>query len=61
MDNKELPEEQLQQLLINSRNEREQKCWKDIQECLVRYKCYIEIEMLISAKGNLPQIKIIAQ
>lgn len=39
-------------------SERIQKCASELKELLARNKCTLEVSMLVTARGNIPQINI---
>lgn len=61
MEEKEFTIAELNSLVIANKEKREQDCGKELQELLVKYGCIIEAEFIVSTRGIIPSIRIIAQ
>jgi hypothetical protein len=61
MEEKEFTTEELNNLVIANKEKRERDCGKELQELLIKHGCIIEAEFVISTRGIIPSIRIIAQ
>lgn len=61
MEEKEFTTEELNALIIVNKDKRERKCGEELKELLIKYGCVIEAEFVLSTRGIIPSIRIIAQ
>lgn len=61
MKEKEFTTKELAALVIADKEKREQECSKELQEMLIKHGCIIEAEFVMSMRGIIPSIRIIAQ
>lgn len=61
MNEKEFTTEELNILVIKDKEKREQECGKELQELLIKHGCIIDAEFIVSTRGIIPSIRIIAQ
>lgn len=50
---------ELQAMLDAERKERAQACAKEIEEVLKKHKCSIDIAVIVTSRGNIPQMNIV--
>ena len=48
MDKEKLTENEIKELLEKEKQERAEKCLKEIKEALARYNCYFDISAILS-------------
>jgi hypothetical protein len=55
-----MEEKTLKEQLEDDRKNRAETCSANIQELLKKFDCHLEMAMLVTAQGNIPQLSIVA-
>jgi DNA-binding transcriptional MerR regulator len=59
--NKEMSIEEIKALIEKDRQEREEKCTKEIEAILSKYNCVFDVEVVFSLHGTKFNIKVVAK
>jgi hypothetical protein len=54
----EITTEKARQILIKENQEKQRKCQQEIQAVLDKFGCVLDASMVVTARGNVPQITI---